>query len=80
MPRAFARDLEVGFDGLVDLSGDGSFEAAEDFFVGLLGGGDEVSVGLGAGVIAESDHGDSVELDVGLAVATAVESVPVGFA
>ena len=70
----------VGHDALVGLAGDEAFEAADDVFFGeALGGaaGDVVDGGL---VKSHAHDDDSVEGCVGLAVAAAVEAVPVGLA
>ena len=75
-----SRDVEVGFDRLVDLAGDGSFEAAKDLFVRFLVGGAFVAVGLGARVVSESNDSDPAEGRVCSSVTAAVQPVPIGFA
>ena len=62
-------------EGVVDLAGDESFEAADGVFLGEAVGGAFREVGVGAGVPAESVDDDHVEGFVGLAVASAVEAV-----
>ena len=60
---------------LVELSGEVSFEAADDLLFGfafLEASGHVVAGGL---VVAESDDDDLVERGVGLTVASSVESV-----
>jgi hypothetical protein len=71
---------EVGCEGVVDLVGDRSFEAADDVGLAFALGGAALGVGLGAGAASEAVHGDHVERAVGLAVAAGVEAVAVGFA
>ena len=71
---------EVGLDGLVDLAGDGTFENAHGVFLGFAGGDESVAVELGAWVVAESAHRDSVGRAVGVAVAATVEAVAIRFA
>jgi hypothetical protein len=72
--------LQVGEEQREQLSGDVALEAAGDVASGESFFGAPVGVGAGVGVVAEADHGDGPERVVGLAVATAVESVTCGLA
>ncbi len=58
---------EVGFEGVVDLAGDRSFEAADDVGFAFALGGASGGVGLGAGAGTESVDGDHVQRAVGFA-------------
>jgi hypothetical protein len=71
--------LGVG-DFVVDLAGDGSFEAAHDVLFGESFGGSAEDVGAGAFVVSHADEGHGVERVVGASVAAAVEAVAGGAA
>ena len=71
----FVVDAEVGGDGLVDLAGDVSFEAAHDHLLGASFGEPPGHVGLGRGVPAQAADDDHVERPVGVAVPVEVEPV-----
>ena len=62
----------------MDFAGDVAFEAADGVAGGFAFAGAPRGVGLGAGVVAEADHGDAPEGLVGVAVAAAVEAVAGG--
>ena len=71
---------DVPFEGGVDGAGEESFEAADRFAARLAFGLFAFEVGAGGGVVARLRDRDSVEGGVELAVAAAVESVPLAFA
>jgi hypothetical protein len=60
---------------VVDLAGEGSFEAADDFLFGFSLGEAAGHVLAGGLVVSEADDDDPVEGGVGLAVASSVEPV-----
>lgn len=60
------------------LAGDGSFEAAQDVFLGFAGGLQFRGVGLGARVGGQTHERDLVECPVALPVTAAVEAVSGG--
>ena len=64
-----------GFEVLVELSGEVSFEAADDLSFGFAFFEAPLHVVAGGLVIAESDDDDLVEGGVGLPVSASVESV-----
>ena len=57
------------------MAGEVAFEAADGFAAGFAFAGSPVDVCAVVGVAVAADHDDRVEGAVGLAVATAVESV-----
>src|SRR5262245_61001780 len=59
---------EVGAKGDVDLPGNVTLEAAQDFLAGQAFGSAPGGVGAGAGVVAQSAQGDGVQGMVGVAV------------
>src|SRR5215216_4794021 len=69
-----------GLQEVPDAAGEVAFEAAEGFAGGLAFGPFAVEVGAGLGVAAGAGDGDAVDRGVDLAVAAAVEAVPVGAA
>lgn len=70
----------AGGDEMEEFAGYVAFEAANDLGFGHAFFGALLGVGAGGGVSAQSGQHDLVEGCVGAAVATAVESMPVGFA
>src|SRR5690606_27123077 len=67
-------------DEVVELAGDVALEAPDDLLFGQAVLGASFGVGAGAGVPAQAAQHDAVEGGVGVAVAAAVEAVPVGAA
>jgi hypothetical protein len=61
-------------DGLIELAGDGAFEATDGFAAGLALGDGSVEVVAGVGVPAQAGQDDGGERGVGLPVAAAVEA------
>src|SRR5258705_13561846 len=71
--------VRFGADDLVDVAGDVALEAAHDLGFWFAFGEASGHIFLCGFVPAEADHGDAVQAGVGLPVAAAVESDPVGF-
>ena len=66
--------------GREDLASNLAFEAAGDLSLAHSLCGAATHVDLGSWVVPESDDNDAMESSVGLAVAAAVETMPVGLA
>jgi hypothetical protein len=62
------------------MAGEVALDAAADFLAGLAFGAAALDVGQGGRVVAHTGDGDDVQGPVELAVAEAVEPVPVGAA
>src|SRR5690606_21522630 len=73
-------DDAVGLEGVVDLSGNGSFEGSAGVAGAVAAGVGFVAVGAGGGVVAESADGDHVEGGVRFPVAASVQAHAGGFA
>src|SRR5258705_2457513 len=71
--------VRFGADDLVDVAGDVALEAAHDLGFWFAFGEASGHIFLCGFVPAEADVGDAVQAGVGLPVAGAVESDPVGF-
>jgi hypothetical protein len=67
--------LEVGDQGVVDLTGEVALDAAHDLGFGQAFLGPPFDIGTGAGTEPHPDHGQ-VQRHVGVAVAAAVQPVP----
>lgn len=71
---------EVGLDGVIDLAGDVSLQAADDVLFGESFGGSAGEVGPGGGAPAHAHNSDHVQGVVGGPVTGGVEAMAVGFA
>ena len=65
-------------DGREDFAGNVAFQAADDLALAQSLRGAAAHVCSGPGIVTKPDQDDAVEGRVGLAVTTAVESMPVG--
>ena len=65
-------------DGGEYLASDIAFKAADDLGFAQTLHGAASHVGPGSGIIAESDHNDAIESSVGLTMAAAGKSMPIG--
>jgi hypothetical protein len=71
---------EVSLEGVVDLAGDVSLEAAHDLALGFAFTRATLGVSAGALAVAQAADGDQVQRSVGLAVAARVQAVAGGLA
>ena len=70
--------LEVGDQGVVDLTGEVALAAAPDLGFGQAFCGPSFDIGTGAQAVAHADHHGQVQGAVGVAITTAVQPMPPG--
>ena len=80
MSSDFIEYLVGLLDGRVDLSSHIALQTSNDFSFTHSLCGATTHICLGTQIVTQPDHNDAIECRVGLAVATAVETMPVGLA